>query len=388
MSLLEHFFLCDLYTKNDYKGLVFNSSLRLEHEFETLENNSTTYRAKTHIVEAVNSNSYFLDALRKLNAVINIFTMFASCESLSDEIKQILSCTNETLDNDEQKVIHNLMNKILKDKNKLPKALVMKFVICVFLAEEKSKSDIKKFYGVFCLSTLFNIFENDKGKEIFSSILKSSNDNWHIELIKKLKDRYISSKHTQARLFSAIKQPKDKNDGDYQHRCKSLAVIYNYFKIEDSVIVCKPIDKVMKYLTNSDMFSTEHLIISKSDKLKIHDAITYHLPPEIKKYQDKIFNFIFIPKSTNDECGNYWLPEKMSILKLKEIDCEYSKMIIDHLNQLSDDMTSALGDDFGNTRTKLDSFFLRDFKDAYLDYARTALAKIMNKLVTNNGVTE
>jgi len=386
MSLLEHFFLCDLYTVNDFEGLQFNSDLRLGREFTTAEDIPTTYRTKTHLVEVVNDKSYFLTAFRNLNKVISVFNMFASNESLSDDIKRVLSGAGNKVDNDEQKVIHNLLSKILKDKNSLPKALVMKFVVCVLLSDTRTKNDIKKFYGVFCLSTLFNIFENEKSMEIFSSILKSSNSEWHLEIIQKIRTRYVSSKHTQARLFSAIKQPKGESYVDYQYRCKSLAVIYNYFRIEDSCVVCKPVDKAMLYLTDSNSFSTEHFIISKSDTMLIHDDTSYPLPVEIKKYHANIFNFIFIQRGVNkDKCCNYWLPKKMQILKSENINCEYSQMIIANLAELSNRMEEVLNRDYGDTKTRLDSFFLRDFKEAYLNYARAALDAIMDKLMTSNG---
>ena len=60
----------------------------------------------------------------------------------------------------------------------------------------------------------------------------------------------------------------------------------------------------------------------------------YELPDSVKKYSAYIFNFIFVPKSINNDIfKNYSVRTKMELLsksnRTSEIKCEYSKMIID-----------------------------------------------------------
>lgn len=67
----------------------------------------------------------------------------------------------------------------------------------------------------------------------------------------------------------------------------------------------------------------------------------YSLNDDIyKRYVNNLFNFIFINKKLNGSLGNYWLPKKMEIMgtESKKINCEYSKMVIKNLKDLTNSM--------------------------------------------------
>ena len=40
-----------------------------------------------------------------------------------------------------------------------------------------------------------------------------------------------------------------------------------------------------------------------------------------KKYVNSLFNFIFISRDLNSKLKNYWLPYKMSQIKLNDLEC-------------------------------------------------------------------
>ena len=97
----------------------------------------------------------------------------------------------DSLDNDELDVIHNIMRKMLRDSNLLPKALLMKYILSIIDRQPKSKMEYKKIYGVYLLSVLFVVFENKKSKDVLLSVLKADENAWYDEAINQIKSNHI-----------------------------------------------------------------------------------------------------------------------------------------------------------------------------------------------------
>lgn len=134
-----------------------------------------------------------------------------------------------------------------------------------------------------------------------------------------------------------------------------------------------------KFITDDTNFSVEHFIVSESKNKKIIvqgmeytiDDTTY------KRYVNNFFNFIFISKTINSDLKNNWLPEKLKILQNEEIICEYSKMIVQQASKLGEEFEKRAGD---NYKDKLDLFFAREYKDVYVEYTKSALGDIINRI--------
>lgn len=135
-----------------------------------------------------------------------------------------------------------------------------------------------------------------------------------------------------------------------------------------------------KFITNDEVFSIEHFIISESKNrvILVQDNKEYTVNETIyKRYVNNFFNFIFIDRETNSLLGNNWLPKKMEILRNKKIECEYSKMIVQNLSKLQKEFEKRGGEKY---KDNLDLFFTRDYKDVYIEYTRSVLKKIIDRI--------
>ncbi len=390
LKLLEHYFFCDLYNDVKFKGLVFDEDFLLKSEFKTHEDNPIKYRARTHIIEVINNNSHMLKSLRKLNKVIDIMINIVANDSINDNFNELFLCLPENnrtvrIDNSELRIIHNFIGKILKDEKILPKALVMKYILSVLINNEpRSKVEYKKIYGVYLLSILFIIFENNKSKDVFMSTLKASNDDWYTETVKQINSYFTPDKITDNKIISQFKQGINEDDEDYRFRCKSLATIYNFFRIEDNkVTISGSLDNVKRFVIDDD-FTTEHFIISESRgrAMKIvcngQEKDYIHVNEVYNKYINSLFNFIFISRDLNNNLKNYWLPQKIQLINPSDLECDYSKMIINNIKNISDNMQKDV--DENNFQDNLYLFFVRDFKEQYIEYARNVLNEVIDKI--------
>ena len=67
----------------------------------------------------------------------------------------------------------------------------------------------------------------------------------------------------------------------------------------------------------------------------------------------------------------------MEILRDKNIECEYSKMIVGKLSKLEKEFEKRGGE---NYKDNLDLFFTRDYKDVYIEYTRSVLKNIIDRI--------
>ena len=395
LKYIEHYFYCDLYTDPKYKGLEFSDDFKIKKEFKTKEENPQTFRKDSHLIEVIADKRYMLNALRSLNNSISIMTEIAGSSRPTYFFTELFPCIPkngrpDSLDNDELDVIHNIMRKMLRDSNLLPKALLMKYILSIIDRQPKSKMEYKKIYGVYLLSVLFVVFENKKSKDVLLSVLKADENAWYDEAINQIKSYFSIDRITDNRLLAQYKLGTNEDGEDYQFRCKSLATIYDYFEIRGMEVSITNPSKLKEFLTSEEKYSTEHFIISKSAsrkmKVSIGDAVVdYELEEKCyKSYVNSIFNFVFIPKELNSKIGNNWLPKKENLLAAepKEIECSYSKMVMSKAQILSDAF-SALPLTEENYSEKLYLFFARDFRDKYIEYSREVLKAVIERIKGN-----
>lgn len=393
LKFLEHYFYCDLYNDKKFKNLVFDEEFLLKSEFQLQDGSGSIFRRKTHLIEVIDDNGYILKSIESLNKVVEIMIEIVNTSSPGDKFTELFRRVvgGKKIDYDELEIFHNFMKKILKDDKVLPKALLMKFILSVLIIEnDKEKREFKKIYGVYLLAVLFIIFENKKNIDVFINVLKASNDSWYEEALKEINSYFEASKVTDNKIISQFRKGTNEEEEDYRFRCKSLATIYNFFIINNNEInISKDLKKLKKFISDDEAFTTEHLIISqKNQKVAFYESeineedkkeVIYKIDQEIyKRYINSLFNFIFISRDINDQLENYWLPKKLEILNESSIECEYSKMVIDKLSDLSNIMKNKVTtEDYGK---ELDLFFYQEFKEKYIEYSRCVLNSVIEKI--------
>lgn len=391
LKLLEHFFYCDLYLNDEFRGVEFGNDflIKKSHKMSS-HGGKVTVREGTHLIELISDNGYMRKALQKINGVVTIMLGIVNSSSITVEFENIFLCTNDSgniqkLDSVELSIIHNILGKILKDSKMPTKALVMKYLLLLQKRQKnKTKKHIREIYGIYMFTVLFSIFENKKSTEVLLSILKADDDSWYSELVHQIKSYFSTEKITNARLLAQYRLSQNEEEEDYRFRCKSLATIYNFFSIDDKdvVVVRKGKTKDLhRFISNNEVFSTEHFIISETKRRsmqgdKVFDE--YILDEKIySSYVNNFFNFIFIDDKLNGILSNYWLPHKIDLVKSEKIECEYSKMVISKLDNLTNEFTKRAGEDY---KDKLDLFFARDFKDLYVEYTRDVLNAVIEHI--------
>ncbi len=381
LKLLEHYFLCDLYSENGYKGMEFGADFVLKKPYRE---DDVIHREGTHLIELVNSNQYMKKSLERINKIARIMLMIVDSASITTEIKNIFKSevAGECIDDVELKIIHNIMGKILKDKKVLPKALIMKyFIVLLYGKGKRNKEKIRSIYAIYMFSVMFSIFENKKSSEVLTNIIKANEEDWYDELIKQIDGYFVLDKITDARLLAQYKFAQNEDEEDQRFRCKSLATIYNFFINQNGKVSIRKGKKneLYTFITDDRTFSIEHFVISETKNRKLMvNGNEYVIDEAIyKRYVNNFFNFIFIAQDTNTELGNNWLPEKLNLLKDKEISCEYSKMIIRNLDDFGKEFAGRGGDGY---KDKLDLFFAREYKELYIQYTKNSLDDVIKRI--------
>lgn len=382
LKLLEHYFLCDLYSNDEFKGMEFGTDFFLKKPYK---HENVTYRESTHLIEVINSNLYMKTSLERLNKIIHLMLLIVNSESITKEIKEVFSvdAAGERIDNIELKIIHNIIGKILKDtKMILPKALLIKyFILLLYGNTENKKEVIRTIYGIYLFTVLFYIFENKKSTDVLVNIIKANEVEWYQELVKQINNYFVLDRITDSRLLAQYKFGQNEDEEDQRFRCKSLATVYNFFVNENGIVKIRDgkTRDLYNFIIDDNRFSIEHFIVSQTKKRNILVQDNEYTIEEAiyKRYVNNFFNFIFIDSELNSQLGNNWLPQKLEILKDKEISCEYSKMIIVKLNKLANEFLKRAGADY---KDKLDLFFVRDYKELYIDYTKQALDDIINRI--------
>lgn len=387
-KVLLHFFYCDLYKLSKFDGAEFGDDFLLKKEFVSKED-GRSFRDGTHLVEMVRNKTYMVQSIKTINLVLRAMNEFVEADSVTSGLKEIfLKDSGVELDSVELQIIQNITKKILLDKNVLPKALIMKYLLALFNPDQKrTKQDYQKIYGVYVLAVLFTIFENNKSVNVLLSIMRKNNTDWYEELIQQVQSYFDTSKITDARLLAQYKLGSNEDEDNYKFRCKSLATIYNFFRISNNKVIVKrgKMDDLRNYIYNNDMYSVEHFIIPESRKKEIlveinGEKTTYLLESKTyTKYVNSLFNFIFIPKELNGNLGNYWLPYKLDTIDTDQIKCSYSKMYLKNVIKIANEMRKMDGSNV-KLQNELDSFFMREFKEKYVEFAKIMLNEVLNAI--------
>lgn len=378
MKIIEHYFYCELYKNDEYKKIVFDEDFLLKEEYKI--DDYSFYKGQ-HLLKVIGDYGYLLDSINNIINVLTYITAIIS-DGYGDSFKAFFN-EKAKIDDVEKQIIYYIIKYLILDSNKIPKVLVMRYMLDICSNKEKAtKKDYKMIYISYITAVCFNIFEGKKSSDILYDIVKSSK--WYETAYIQLKD-YFKSENYEDRKFDFIcKYNPNGSTVDIQSfRCRSLACIYNYFIISQNVgIMNGKILSVKEFFNDNTKFSLEHFIINHSGKCNFTidgKVSTYSYPEDIKKYTDYIANYIFIPEEINNKIGNLYINNKLEILETQyksDITCNYSKMIMKIIKETFKFPKIEPNEEFDKIRDKLDIYYSTKFKNEYMIFLRTVIEEV------------
>lgn len=380
-KILEHYMYCHVFCKPEYDMIHMDEEFLLIDECTV---KGTIYYSKDHVIKVINNNSL-------MQEVIDGATRYVNClNSIVEDDGGVPGCMKtylKSIDSTERQIICNIIKKSILDKGLIvPKMLVLKYFLQIE-SSSASKNDCKKIFAVYFYTVLFMLFGDKKSDAEKIKKVAKSND-FYKDLISEIKTFVSASKMATTHLTAISRWNSNFENEDLQYKCKSLATIYNYFKLENNVVSVTSVDNLNSFLSNEEKYSVEHFVINKSGTIKyLDDKDEYHLPENTRQYGTYIFNFIFIPRKLNGTVlGNYSLQRKLRILKednnLKDIDCEYSKMIISTLDGKFNGAIDVKTLNEQETE-ELDKYWLVTFKREYPQFTEAVIDEAVKRLREN-----
>lgn len=372
IKVVEQFLLCDLYKDKTISdsGIRFTEKFLLKYP-KTLR--GVKFKKNDHIVKVIDDSSYFLSAFQRINEYLELITSIADTDGIDGKFKDLFEVNgNKLLQNNEIKVIHNLLKKVILDDNVVPKILIMRYLLDM-LYSTMNVEKIRRIYGVYALSVLFTVFDDKRSSSQITDIVR--NVEWFPAVIRRvnaylhstLAEKRLSAKYTIA-LFDSHDSPDDgevSNEellehSSYQYRTKSLATLFGYFRLSKDDVKIVNIDSLNAYLNDDVNYTAEHFILNKSGKYSIPNVsglIPY--PKTASRFNESLFNFIFVHKDLNGQLGELHIGDK--IKKIEDdgtiLSCEYSKIVLNAAKKC-----------FGNKPDNTDGTIEEEKKQRYSDY--------------------
>ena len=380
-KILEHYIYCHVFCKPEYDMIHMDEEFLLTDQCTV---KGTLYYSKDHVIKVINNNSL-------MQEVIDGATRYINClNSIVEDDGGVPGCMKtylKPIDSTERKIICNIIKKSVLDKVLIvPKMLVLKYFLQIE-SSSVSKNDCKKIFAVYFYTVLFMLFGDKKSDAEKIKKVAKSND-FYKDLISEIKTFVSTSKMATTHLIAISRWNSNFENEDLQYKCKSLATIYNYFKLENNAVSVTSVDNLNSFLSNEEKYSVEHFVINKSGTIKyLDDKDEYPLPENTRQYGTYIFNFIFIPRKLNGVVlGNYSLQRKLKILNednnLNDIDCEYSNMIISTLDGM---FNGAIDVKTLNEQEaeELDKYWIVTFKREYLKFTAAVIDEIVKRFQEN-----
>ena len=252
----------------------------------------------------------------------------------SDNFKSLFKCRKK-IDNSQVTLVYEFFQRILLDKEIVPKILVLKYILEFYDGTEHQKRDYDSAYPIFAAASLFILFARKKDGEQFYKIVQM--EDWIDKLNEWIKTFVSGVELTKGRMMAVYRFTEDEEETSNMFqsvRCKALAMLHNYFVFKTNAdkkkyVSIKNGDELLSYLTNKEAYTLEHLIIPDGKIINIQaDQINfeYTFPKKFGKYRDFLFDYIFIPKNLNRDIGHLSFVTKVKKLveHQNEIHCDYS----------------------------------------------------------------
>lgn len=389
MKVYEHFFYCDLFKS---KPALEQEKLKFGEDFSistNLQYEGKKFFKGTHLVEVLGDVSYVKQSLRRLKRAIEIMNDIISTSGPSDNFKSLFKCRKK-IDNSQVTLVYEFFQRILLDKEIVPKILVLKYILEFYDGTEHQKRDYDSAYPIFAAASLFILFARKKDGEQFYKIVQM--EDWIDKLNEWIKTFVSGVELTKGRMMAVYRFTEDEEETSNMFqsvRCKALAMLHNYFVFKTNAdkkkyVSIKNGDELLSYLTNKEAYTLEHLIIPDGKIINIQaDQINfeYTFPKKFGKYRDFLFDYIFIPKNLNRDIGHLSFVTKVKKLveHQNEIHCDYSLCYLSILKESKLFMEFPRLEQIGSIADAeecLDGYFEEKFADDFYEFAKTLIAKI------------
>lgn len=393
MTLVEHYFKCAVAEDSRYEHMDFNSEFELCGDTEV---EGTLYIQGTHILTVFKDVEYIKKCMKDISRLYDYFIDIVGSEGVGALLKEHFTKFNQSqrkrdkrLDENEMKIIHNLIKKILMDKDKVPKCVLIKYLKKTLLCANPNKSDYLNVYALSTFSLIFSLFQYKKDLSVISGIITS--EEWIKDICGYVKEKLAEYNLSHRQIISVYRFGAgidEEEKGAQQYRCKTLAMIYNFIDITEDVIEVKSGKKneLLDFVNNDNKFSVEHFIINESGKCVVQygedekQSFEYEYPDKIKKMKDSLFNYIFISQKNNSDLNNVDFIQKVHKIKnelksqFESEECNYSQLVIDaiktyfHFPDLKVETEEQVKD-------ILDKYFNEKFIEDYANFSKYIIKK-------------
>lgn len=376
-KILEHYLYCNILSKDEYQNVSINEKFTLDSACEV---NGTKYYIGEHVIKVIRNNTYMKEVLQGAKRYIEFLTDIIAVDGgapgcIRDLLKKV--------EDNDVKIITNFIKKTILDKKLVvPKMLILKYYLSICNGDA-SKTVCKDIYGVYLYNTLFMLFGDKKNDAETTKKIARSNE-YYREIIESIKKFFDDKNVVEAKRIALAQWNSNFDNEALQYKCKSLATIYNYFALDGNRVKISSADNVCAFLNDENKYSIEHFIVNQSGTVTyLETADDYILPDGVMKFSTYIFNFIFVPRDINNNVfKNYSVKEKIGKLKESnresEIECEYSKMIIDIAeNMFPDEVEVSTMSE--KEKRELEKYWVVSFGYAYQNFTTAVVGKIIEK---------
>ena len=381
MKVLEHYIYCCVLSLPEYSNVQINEKFTLEKECVV---NGTKYYQGEHVIRVINKNALMKDVVKGTKEYIDFMRDLVSVDGVTCTIKKYITKLNN---GDERFIISNLIKKVLLDgKLIVPKVLLLKYFLQIKNISH-SKSDEHDIYSCYFYIVFFMLF-GDKSNDVeqIKSIARSND--FHVKLAEGIEVLLNEKNLVDSKYIAITRWNSDFDNEDLQFKFRSLATLYNFFSYDKNTKMVKlkvPVEQVKRFIMDNEAFTVEHFIVNKSCSVKhLDNRESVPVPEPIKGYANYIFNFIFIPKTlNNEELKDLPLHKKITILSkpenINKISCEYSKFII---NLVKECFTEGPTIESLSKKELIDleKYWLVTFKHEYYGYTTRLLTELIAKI--------
>ena len=389
MKVYEHFFYCDLYKS---RPQLEQQKLKFGEDFSistNLQYEGKKFFKGTHLVEVLGDISYVKQSLRRLKSAIEIMNDIISTSGPSDKFKNLFKC-QEKIDSTQVMLVYDFFQRILLDREIVPKIFVLKYILEFCDGAEHQKREYDSAYSIFAAASLFILFATKKDGEQFYKIVQALD--WIDKLNEWIKAFVSGVELTKGRMMAVYRFTEDEEETSNMFqsvRCKALAMLHNYFVFKTDAdrkkyVSIKNGDELLSYLTNKEAYNLEHLIIPDGKIINIQtDQINfeYTFSKKFGKYRDFLFDYIFIPKNLKRDIGHLSFVIKVKKLAehQNEIHCDYSLCYLSILKESKLFMEFPRLEQIDSKEDAeecLDGYFEERFEDDFYEFAKALIAKI------------
>lgn len=296
----------------------------------------------------------------------------------------------QKIDSNQVTLVYDFFQRILLDKEIVPKILVLKYILEFYDGAEHQKRDYDSAYPIFAAASLFILFATKKDGEKFYKIVQAKD--WIDKLNEWIKTFVSGVELTKGRMMAVYRFTEDEEETSNMFqsvRCKALAMLHNYFVFKTNADGKKYVSinngaELLSYITNKDAYTLEHFIIPKGKTIHIQtDQIDfqYNFPRKFGKYRDFLFDYIFIPKNLNEDIGQLSFATKVKKLDehQDEIHCDYSLRYLSILKESMLFTGFPRLEQIGSTEEAkecLDRYFEEKFTEDFYEFAKNLIVEI------------